>query len=63
MGPEKPKQEQDPKPVARPFEEDQTGISQPNQSIWGEGEAGEVLRPPPDAVPGRAPDRSSPPKR
>ena len=50
MGTEKEKQE---KPVAMPHREDQTGVSQANQSIWGEGEAGKVVAPPPDAVPGK----------
>lgn len=55
MGPEKDKQEK--KPVAVPHREDQTGVSQANQSIWGEGEAGEVVAPPPDAVPGKQLER------
>lgn len=50
MGPEKQKEE---KPVAQPHKEDQTGLGQANQSLWGEGEAGKVIAPPPDAVPGK----------
>lgn len=50
MGPEKQKLEKT--PVAVPHREDQTGMSQANQSLWDDDE-GQILRPPPDAIPGK----------
>ncbi len=58
METEKNKQEKlDNKPVAEPHRQDQTGISQPNQSLWDATKEGRTIEPPPDAVPKQDPDR------
>lgn len=59
MGPEKAKQEKSTreKPAAQPHREDQTGMSQANQSLWDSGKEGKALEPPPDAVPKQDPKR------
>lgn len=56
MSDEREREQTDPKPSAVPDRKDQRGASQPNQSTWETGKAGEVIAPPPDGQPPKVPE-------